>query len=388
PAFSTQLMLANRDTWKGGGWAWDYMNGKIFTYEKIKHHYSKTNFSKTAIKNAMQLLEKSNLDPRHHARLLLASLAIQSFTMLFIANTAMNIAPLSQLPWDTNQVFECDKSTKQGFKSVKYRAGGANVEFYITNHFLPYFRRYLELRTWVLQGRNAPLFFILDKQKNIKNVDDSLAFKLRKKLGKFNITLPSARQWRAYKSEWLIRTTDIETTSLLLQNSKETVMQSYMAGSKISADNEMTAFLNNMHLKVVTAKKAPATAISVGHCLEHNKPKTEVSGSAIQPNCHQPEGCLFCDKYRVHADEYDIRKLWSCRYVISETRTLAASETHFEKVFGVVLNRIDSLLEFISSKNDALNQTVKRIKFEVMEEGRLTIYWASKLQMLTELTMV
>ena len=57
-------------------------------------------------------------------------------------------------------------------------------------------------------------------------------------------------------------------------------------------------------------------------------------------------------------------------------------------MFGVVLNRIDSLLEFISSKNDALNQTVKRIKFEVMEEGRLTIYWASKLQMLTELTMV
>lgn len=217
---------------------------------------------------------------------------------------------------------------------------------------------------------------------------NNLAIKLRVKLKKFGLVLPSARQWRAYKSDWLIRKTDIATTALLLQNNKETVVKSYMAGSKISADNEMTAFLNSMHLKVIKAKETPTTDISVGHCLKHNEPRAEVSESVIQPNCHQPEGCLFCDKYRVHADEDDIRKLYSCRYVINETRTLAASEVHFEKVFGVVLNRIDSLLKFIASKNNVLSHTVERIKYEVMEEGKLSSYWASKLQMLTELAVV
>ncbi|MCX7121628.1 MAG: hypothetical protein NTZ67_07665 [Gammaproteobacteria bacterium] len=388
PTFLTQSMLLNQSELKERLWVWDYVNGKILTYEEIKHHYSRPARAKEMIKNAIQFLKNANSDQYHFARLNLAFLAIQSFTMLFIANTGMNIGPLSQLAWDTNQDFQCNKNIQQGFKTVKHRAGGMNVEFHITNHFLPYFKKYLELRKWVLQGTNAPLFFLRDKQKNIINVNASLADKLRRKLKKFDLVLPSARQWRAYKSDWLIRTTDIATTALLLQNSKETVVQSYMAGSKISADNEMTAFLNSMHLKVIKAKQAPTTEISVGHCLEYQAPETEVSGSTIQPDCHQAEGCLFCVKYRVHADEDDIRKLCSCRYVINETRALAASEMHFEKVFGVVLNRIDSLLEFIASKNNFLNQTVERIKCEVIEEGKLTIYWASKLQILTELTVV
>lgn len=388
PTFATQSMLLNRSGLKERLWVWDYTNGKILTYEEIKHHYSRPPRAKEMIKNAIQFLKNANSDQYHFARLNLAFLAIECFIMLFIANTGMNITPLSQLQWDTNQDFQCRKNIQHGFKTVKHRAGGTNVEFHITNHFLPYFRRYLELRKWVLQGQNAPLFFLRDKQHNIKNVDNNLAIKLRVKLKKFGLVLPSARQWRAYKSDWLIRTTDIATTALLLQNSKETVVQSYIAGSKISADNEMTAFLNGMHLKVIKAKQAPTTEISVGHCLEYQTPETEVSGSSIQPDCQQPEGCLFCVKYRVHADEDDIRKLCSCRYVINETRTLAASEMHFEKVFGVVLNRIDSLLKFIASKNNVLNQTVERIKCEVMEEGKLTIYWASKLQMLTELTVI
>lgn len=388
PTFLTQSMLLNQSELKERLWVWDYMNGNILTSEEIKHHYSRPYRAKEMVRNAIQFLKNANSDQYHFARLNLAFLAIECSIMLFITNTGMNITPLSQLQWDTNQDFQCSKNIQHGFKTVKHRAGGANVEFHITTHFLSYFRKYLELRKWVLQGQNAPLFFLRDKQHNIKIVDNNLAVKLRVKLKKFGLVIPSAREWRAYKSDWLIRKTDIATTALLLQNSKETVVQSYIAGSKISADNEMTAFLNSMHLKVIKAKEVHTTEISVGHCLKYSEPKSEAFESVIQPDCHQPEGCLFCDKYRVHADEDDIRKLYSCRYVINETRTLATSELHFEKVFGVVLNRIDSLLKFIASKNTVLNQMVERIKSEVIEECRLTSYWSSKLQMLTELMVI
>ena len=164
---------------------------------------------------------------------------------------------------------------RQGFRTIKHRAGSAYVEFHITNHFLPYFRQYIKLREWILQGVKAPLFFTLDKKQKPKKMDDSLAFKLRLKLEKFDIKIPTAREWRAYKSDWLIRTTDIATASLLLQNSEETIVRHYAAGSKIRADEEMTTFLKKLHEKVVEPKTIPTTDISVGQCKEYRVPESE-----------------------------------------------------------------------------------------------------------------
>lgn len=387
-AFATQSTLANRHKWKEGFWSWDYANGGINEYEVIMQFYKEPNSAERAIENAKNILEYANLDSRHSSRLTLCSLAIQCFTMLFIANTAMNITPLSQLEWETENDFEIKKDVRQGFRTVKHRAGSANVEFHITNHFFPYFQQYIKLRKWILQGIEAPLFFTLDKQRNPKKINDTLAIKLRKKLKKFDITIPSAREWRAYKSDWLIRTTDIATASLLLQNSEETVLRHYASGSKIRADQEMTTFLKKLHEKVVNPGTISTIDISVGQCKEYNAPESGESHASIQPDCHQPEGCLFCTKYYIHADEQDIRKLCSCLYVITESRVLADSETHFNAVFGAVIKRIEFLLETISAKNDALKYKVENIRREVTEHEKLTNYWAAKLKMLVELEVI
>ncbi len=387
-AFATQLSLAKRHEWREGLWGWDYANGVIADYKTITHHYKKPDSAYRAIENAKNILDYANLDYRHSARLALCSLAIQCFTMLFIANTAMNIAPLSQLEWETNNDFESSKDMRQGFRTIKHRAGNALVEFHITNHFFPYFQQYIKLRQWILQGVKAPLFFTLDKQQMPKKINDTLAFKLRKKLEKFEIKIPSAREWRAYKSDWLIRTTDVATASLLLQNSEETILRHYAGGSKIRADQEMTTFLKKLHEKVVKPETISTLDISVGQCREHNVPESEIHHDSIQPDCYQPEGCLFCTKYYVHADDQDIRKLYSCLYVITESRVIADSEIHFNKVFGAVIKRITFLLDAISMKSDVLKHKVEKIRREVTEEEKLTNYWASKLQMLVELEMV
>ena len=40
------------------------------------------------------------------------------------------------------------------------------------------------------------------------------------------------RQWRAAKSDWLIRNKDPATAALLLQNSERTTLRAYAAGSE------------------------------------------------------------------------------------------------------------------------------------------------------------
>jgi hypothetical protein len=387
-AFSTKGSLSQRSEWKQGYWGWDYINGRVSDYESIRHRYANSYGALLCIENATQLLSQANQNNRHHARWYLASLAIQCFTMLFIANTAMNITPLSQLCWDDSGENEVRNDTLQGFRTVKYRAGGVDVEFHITNHFLPCFRQYIKLRSWILQGIEAPLFFTLDNQQRPKKIDASLVTKLRIKLKVFELTIPSAREWRSYKSDWLIRTTDVATASLLLQNSEETVLQSYSEGSKSRADREMTDFLQALHLKVVQPKAIPTHDISVGQCRDYNVPENDNSQSLILPDCRQPEGCLFCANYRVHADEEDIRKLCSCLYVIKETRSLAASDAHFNGIFGTVIRRISGLLMTIGKENDALKQDVERIQIEVKENEHLTYYWSEKLRLLVDLGVI
>jgi len=387
-AFAIKRTLTKRKEWKSGYWAWNYDEGCIAEFDAIHHHYSDAYSANYCIENANDLIQVANRDPLYHSRYALASLAIQCFIMLFVANTAMNVGPLSQLSWDAHNTFDIDKDENQRFRTIKHRAGNRYVEFHITSNFLPFFRQYLKLRSMVLDNKEAPLFFILDMQGNPKKVDSSLLVYLRRKLHKFELTVPTAREWRAYKSDWMIRSTDVATTALLLQNSERTVVKSYVAGSKIRADQEMTEFLSILHQKIIKTDTIQTVAISIGQCKEYNTPTPDQMGQFIQPDCRQPEGCLFCSNYRVHADEEDIRKLCSCQYVISETRSLALSESHFNDVFGEVLQRVAYLLQQIGVMNDSLKNKISQIQKEVEVDEKLSPYWASKLHMLVELEVI
>ncbi|WP_322579819.1 hypothetical protein [Rhodoferax sp.] len=67
----------------------------------------------------------------------------------------------------------------------------------------------------------------------------------------------ASRQWRAAKSDWLIRNTDPATTAMVLQNSEATVLISYAAGSEVSHLDAMSDFLN----------KVANTVLSKGHLI-------------------------------------------------------------------------------------------------------------------------
>jgi hypothetical protein len=195
------------------------------------------------------------------------------------------------------------------------------------------------------------------------------------------------RQWRAAKSDWLIRNTDPSTAALVLQNAEKTVLKSYTAGSETVHLEEMTLFLDKVSAVVVENGKVIEGSINcaVGVCSSYGAPH-QISGEiAVQPDCKEQEGCLFCDKFKVHADEQDTRKLLSCRYCLQQSAHLAGSEERIQSMLGPILDRIQVILDEVSRRDETL---VLRVTREVEVDGELAPYWSRKLEMLMDLGLV
>ena len=98
--------------------------------------------------------QQPNEDKRHFNRLRAASTAAMAFLFLFVANTGMNTAPVLSLPWSQALAESVARpgAERQGFRSVKYRAGGATVSFEVGIAFMPKLKKYLKLRAYLLEG--------------------------------------------------------------------------------------------------------------------------------------------------------------------------------------------------------------------------------------------
>ena len=130
-----------------------------------------------------------------------------------------------------------------------------------------------------------------------------------------------------------------------------------------------------------------STASAVGSCKDYGHPGAE-PGATIVPDCHHAEGCFFCDKFAVHADEQDVRKLASCLHCIGRTTHLSESKEHHEAIYGPVIKRIETILHYVADLSDTKGAMVIRVRAEVEEDGELDPYWARKLDFLIDLGVV
>lgn len=373
-------------TMKHQGCGYNYARGRPTTLEELRSQAKllTDDTRKRAINMATHQISVTNQNINHPQRLAAGVVALKCFLMLFLAQTGMNWAQLITLTWDDDFVVE---TTNQGFRTIKRRAGGKTVSFELPVTFMPFFRRYLDLRKFLLQGRTYNrLFFGLGVhgggaarafQRSASTVYKTL-YQLDPSLSKI---MP--RQWRAAKADWLLRYTDVATAALVLQNTEKTVLKSYAEGSESLAMEEMGAFLTSVSQTVLNEGTALDDSIkrAVGKCTDYGEPVPQPD-AAITPDCRGPEGCLFCEKFKLHADETDTRKLLSCRYCLQQTTSAMGSEERLQRLVTPVIQRIDVLLAEISTRN---TEMVKAITREVDEEGELDPYWARKLDMLTEL---
>lgn len=372
--------------------AYDYANGRLATMDELKLNKSFAGDNditrRQVLRRCRLQIEAANADPQNINRRHMSALALNIFVLMFIAQTGMNWAQAVEMPWSGEYEAGVER---QVFRAIKWRAGNRKVYFEIPVSFLPTFKRYLELRSYILDGISCEFLFFslgcntLELPKMLPGGPTPL-FKI---LQRIDPQLPKImpRQWRAAKSDWLIRNTDPSTAALVLQNAEKTVLKSYTAGSETVHLEEMTLFLDKVSAVVVENGKVIEGSINcaVGVCSSYGAPH-QISGEiAVQPDCKEQEGCLFCDKFKVHADDQDTRKLLSCRYCLQQSAHLAGSEERIQSMLGPIFDRIQVILDEVSRRDETL---VLRVTREVEVDGELDPYWSRKLEMLMDLGLV
>jgi hypothetical protein len=200
-----------------------------------------------------------------------------------------------------------------------------------------------------------------------------------------NVPQIRSRAWRAGKSDWLLRNVDPATAAVVLQNAVPTVLRAYAEGSPTTQEDELGQFFEDLRGVVIAKGERVANAVerAVGVCTSFGSPHQNAI-APIASDCRRVEGCLFCDKFKIHADERDTRKLISCRYCIERTAHLSESEEQFHRLFGPIFERIKMLLEEIERKQPGI---VVPIEHEV-NAGELDPFWARKLEVLVDLDLI
>ncbi|KXZ70272.1 hypothetical protein [Acinetobacter venetianus] len=366
----------------------DYISGKTRTAQELSELTGDSlNLCKRRIYKHEFYRLKANIDTRCSSRLDKARLAMSAFYILFIANTGINNAQAKSLQWDVEYTEE--RNDKVGFKTIKYRASGKITYFEIQSRFIKHFKKYLKLREYVNNDSSVNLLFGYQSKNRVTTPNiKSLVNTVNKLDPMLDFVMPM--EWRAAKSDWYIRNHDPSLAALALQNTERTILKNYAAGSHAKHAIELSLFfdtISNLGINIEDDSNNH-TVSSVGHCIDPLHPKALIKVKAIESDCKQPEGCLFCDKFVIHSDDQDIRKLFSCLFCIDQTAHLSASIDDYEDIFGPVRKRIGMIIDKVSSLSNKHENMVNRIRSEVIDKEELDPYWESKLSMLIEIGVI
>ena len=378
----------------------DYSSGQLYTvYELYQKRIDRANNTKDLRALCIDVVSKAKRDISINnnslytpIRINHACLGLSAFFLLFLANTGMNLAQAIDLDWNKDAELATKNPTvsRQGFRGIKYRAQGRDVFFEIGVKFFQKFKEYLELRKYLLNGKELPkLFFYNYGSKGIIKLDIQVLEKYFKRLIRLDPQLQKirARQWRAAKQDFAISKLSPHEAAELMQHKLSTAMSSYSNGTESTHLREMGAYLGQVGKMVVARdmRFLRGQDNSLGLCADFDKPKALNKNILVLPDCKSPEGCLFCDKYRIHADEKDARKLFSCRHCVRATSSLSANQDEYLKTFGEILARIEFVIGELRDKDSDM---VSRIEFEVDENGELDPYWAIKYEKLMEFGLI
>lgn len=366
----------------------DYENGNVLSFEELKSLVANSNRALYAVNLGNQQINNANMDLRCESRLRLAMQAHDAFVFLFIAVTGMNLAGVRDLRWGRD--YEIEKESIS-IRSIKYRAGGKHCCFQIEAKFLPFFRKYLKLREFILGKRTVKHLFFhwqYGTKGIITPLTDSFSGHAAKRFNSeidHSWSVICARDWRANKSAFYLKNANVLTAAKALQNSEATVRKHYINGNSNTTKDEFTVFFETgLILNRRESKLGGETP--VGLCKDFGNPVT-VSTQVQEADCATWEGCLGCANYACHADAKDVRKLLSAREVVLATKHLSVSLPDFGNYFGFFLSRIEDVIEAISSISSKHRKMVLSIKEDVVS-GNYDDYWMSHYQMLLDIGVI
>lgn len=370
------------------------------TWDQVKAHFRQVGNTKalltgkTIYENARRRCEKNNKDLRSDLRRWVGNHAVTAGMLALIAATGCNLSVAKALEVDTLEVVPSTQGKR--FSGTKARAGGKTVVPEFGARFTPVFKKYLQLREWVLNGSDSALVFpFVSAEHGISQVGIA-SIKGLKKL--FARALPQTvwvtpTQWRKNVSYQYVKLSggDMTLTAEKLSNTEDTVRQAYSRPALEDFAEEMASFFEAMHQAAIDRtrtveripvrildEKRPEAVTGAGACEKAPETQPERARGftevAPAPTCRDPETCLFCEFYAVHADEEDIRRLLSLRYLIQATKNKQPVD-HWQSKFGPTVHRIDEVLSAIQDTDGDSQSTINRVREEV-ESGDLDAFWS------------
>lgn len=331
----------------------------------------------------------------------LMELGCMAYAALCVGDSGANLAQIRayEEPEDMQDQLSHPERLTLRQKVIKLRAGGKEVPVHLTATTVTRLRSYLLLREGLRLRLDCPdigPMFVQCRYPNaatkarplgIVPLESTFTDAVRRRFSFFGINLPSVtvQQLRAHKQSDVTRKHNPKVAADTLGTTVSTAIRRYSKITEADSRSEMAPFLASLTSTVLTPNGEgsksiiPLTPIPPGGCEDHGHPKPLVDNPLVEPDCKKAEGCFFCDKLHVHADQEDAVKLMSCRSVLERLGTRLGDSGAADRVHSLLLNRIGALLAEIKRINSDAHE---RARVAVLEEGRLSRYWASKLQQL------
>jgi hypothetical protein len=347
--------------------------------------------------------------PKGYNRTRLIELAAMSYAGLVIAESGANLAQVQAYedPEDLlEQLAEPDRISLTQ-KVVKLRAGGKAVPVTMTAVTFTRLRNFIKIRHQLVELLScndiAPFFVQCEYTRDlaaksrkeilqpvaVRAISDDFLPALRKKLSAVGAKLPGVtlRQLRAYKQQHFVRHYGLVAAADAMGHTIATSAASYSAAQDGVQANEMGRFMSSLHKTVIHHANRSNTLVSVpvGGCASYGNPSASDHTLSVEPTCTKIEGCFFCEQFRVHADEDDLRKVLSCQQVLIKIRHLQGESEQSDRVYESILRRVEVLL--LEIQQVVNSNAFERIKGDVAA-GNLTRYWAVKVQQLGLLGLI
>lgn len=401
---------------KKGVHCYNPVERRVATVEEYMAAYSRIGKTIThsaaerAVADAAASMVDANSGNRNYVRLQMAALAAKAYLVLFTLITGASPTELEQFTLD--DALEIERSVlKKELNAVKFRARGRHTAYVLgRKEGLSLLRDYLELRKWILDGKEySKLFFkiAISKGAVAPRVSDLNASSASHRYytsisGVFvDVRYPKITAGKARKNKSSVEHASgisLEQVASSLNHTELVNVVSYGEATVEQQENEFEIYWGSVRkaAEMVRDRREPigqtSKSTATGHCASFlhpiNSTSIEAPTTGVVPNCQNQYGCLYCENYICHADEEDMHKLLSLQYVVEAVRNHASDTSHAESLYKDLAIRIVFVLDALAARSPAHSDLLSELRYRVNSLGQLTEFWEFRLRRYEDLGVV
>lgn len=331
---------------------------------------------RNAEKARAPLADNESLFARHKRSGIL-NLRIESELLMFIAQTAMNLAQAAMLERESYR-WKSNGDDLEVFRVYKGRRSGEAV-FRCYRSYKEHLESYLQWLDETGLSDNDDRLFPLQSRGMIRARDAKIKFNtLRAVFKKIEMQVIGPQELRKTRVNWLLRRSrDVSLTAEQVAHGKQVLLRDYERPHYQSAASEIVRF----HKATDPVYSPPGPGI----CVDKNHTPEIISDTpeeAPKPDCVSPEGCLFCAKHRdIMSADYCWKLASHAKIKILETTLHKPSAKQEIHPAYHVIQRINQKLDAIASGSEIRAMWVKDSR-DAVRASRYHPYWNGHIQLL------